>query len=180
MFCVLGPVTAAYPDDRPLNLKGPMHRAVLGRLLVARRRVVPVTDLVTDLWVAPPAGALPAVRTFVAALRRAIEPDRTPRVPARILVTEGPGYALRTAPAAVDAWRFEDAVRTAPPPQDAVRHLAEALSWWRGPAYADFAGEPWTGAERARLAELRLRAVEQLAEARLAAGDPAGAIPDLD
>src|SRR5438132_24002 len=68
MFGVLGPVIAEHPDGRPIALKGPMHRAVLGRLLVARGRVVPVTDLVDDLWVAPPAGAVPAVRTFVAAL----------------------------------------------------------------------------------------------------------------
>ncbi|HEU5029657.1 MAG TPA: helix-turn-helix domain-containing protein, partial [Spirillospora sp.] len=78
MFRVLGPVTAELPDGRPIALKGPMHRAVLGRLLVARGRVVPVTDLVDDLWVAPPAGAVSAVRTFVAALRRALEPDRPP------------------------------------------------------------------------------------------------------
>ncbi|MFD0523836.1 AfsR/SARP family transcriptional regulator [Paractinoplanes durhamensis] len=177
-FGVLGPVTAWDDQGAPIPLKGPRHRAVLARLIAARGRVVPVGDLVTDLWVAPPAGATSAVRTFVAALRRALEPDRTPRDPPRLLVTEGPGYALRAAPAAVDAWRFEDAVRATPPA--AVAHLTEALSWWRGPAYADFADEPWTGAERSRLAELRLRAVEQLAEARLAAGDPAGAIPDLD
>ncbi|GIM93769.1 AfsR/SARP family transcriptional regulator [Paractinoplanes toevensis] len=179
-FGVLGPVTAWDTAGDPIPLKGPRHRAVLARLIAARGRVVPVGDLVTDLWVAPPDGAVPAVRTFVAALRRAIEPDRTPRVPARLLVTDGPGYALRAATAAVDAWRFEDAVRATPPPDDPVKHLVEALSWWRGPAYADFADEPWTGADRARLAELRLRAVEQLAEARLTAGDPAGAIPDLD
>ncbi|GIF22039.1 DNA-binding SARP family transcriptional activator [Actinoplanes tereljensis] len=178
-FGVLGPVAAWDSAGDPIPLKGPRHRAVLARLIAARGRVVPVGDLVTDLWVAPPEGAIPAVRTFVAALRRALEPDRTPRVAARLLVTEGPGYALRAAPAAVDAWRFEDTVRSAPG-DDPVKRLVEALSWWRGPAYADFADEPWTGAERSRLAELRLRAVEQLAEARLAAGDPAGAIPDLD
>jgi DNA-binding SARP family transcriptional activator len=164
-------------DDagRPVALKGPRHRAVLARLVAAKGRVVPLGDLVTDLWVAPPAGANAAVRTFVAALRRAVEPDRPPRVPARLLVTEGPGYALRADPGTVDAWRFEAAAGSTD-----AGVLAEALSWWRGPAYADFAGEPWTGAERGRLAELRLRVVERLAEARLAAGDAAGAVPDLD
>ncbi|GAA0580945.1 BTAD domain-containing putative transcriptional regulator [Paractinoplanes ferrugineus] len=173
-FGVLGPVMA-WDDTGPIALRGPRHRAVLARLVAARGRVVPLGDLVTDLWVAPPAKADAAVRTFVAALRRAIEPSRPPRAPARLLVTEGPGYALRADPDTVDAWRFEAAVRTTD-----ARRLAEALSWWRGPAYADFAADPWTGAERARLAELRLRAVEQLGEARLAAGDPASAIPDLD
>ncbi|MEU4242812.1 AfsR/SARP family transcriptional regulator [Actinoplanes sp. NPDC026619] len=174
-FGVLGPVMAWDDRGEPIALKGPRHRAVLARLIAARGRVVPVGDLVTDLWVAPPDGATSAVRTFVAALRRAIEPDRPPRAPARLLVTEGPGYALRADPATVDAWRFED---TAPSDDSAV--LAAALSWWRGPAYADFAGDPWTGAERSRLAELRLAVVERLAEARMAAGDAAGAIPDLD
>jgi DNA-binding SARP family transcriptional activator len=176
MFCVLGPVTAAYPDGRPLNLKGPMHRAVLGRLLVARRRVVPVTDLVDDLWVAPPAGAVSAVRTFVAALRRAIEPDRPPRTPPEILVTRGSGYALLAAPGEVDAWRFEEAVTPAAP----FALLDEALSWWRGPASADFPAAAWARADRARLTELRLRAVELRAEALLGLGRPADAVPDLD
>src|SRR5437016_6692920 len=93
-FGVLGPVMAWDGTGNGIALKGPRHRAVLARLIVARRRVVPVTRLVEDLWVDPPPGALGAVRTFVAALRRALEPQRPPRTPARLLVTEGPGYAL--------------------------------------------------------------------------------------
>ncbi|WP_250008891.1 BTAD domain-containing putative transcriptional regulator [Actinoplanes sp. M2I2] len=168
-FGVLGPVTAWDGAGDPIALKGPMHRAVLARLIVARGRVVPVGHLVDDLWTAPPEGAVPAVRTFVAALRRALEPGRPPRTPPALLVTEGPGYALRTAPETVDAWRFEQALAT-------PAALEEALGWWRGPAYADFPEAPWALAERARLAELRLRAVELLAGSR----PPAEAIADLD
>lgn len=149
----------------PIALKGPKHRAVLARLIVARRRVVPVNVLVDDLWLAPPSDAVGVVRTFVAALRRALEPSRPPRAPAQLLVTVGPGYALRAADDAVDAWRFERTLD---------------LGEWRGPAYADFADEPWARAERARLAGLRLHAVEQLAEARLADGFAAEVAADLD
>jgi DNA-binding SARP family transcriptional activator len=168
-----------------IALKGPRHRAVLARLLVARRRVVPVGRLVEDLWAGqdePPADAVGAVRTFVAALRRALEPERPPRTPARLLVTEGPGYALRAEPDAVDAWRFERAVTDAAtlPDPAALNRLEEALSWWRGPAYADFADETWARAERSRLTELRLHAVERRAEAQLALGRAAEAVPDLD
>ncbi|WP_329385669.1 BTAD domain-containing putative transcriptional regulator [Streptomyces sp. NBC_01716] len=182
LFGVLGPVTA---EDRrgPIALKGPRHRAVLARLIVARRRVVPVARLVSDLWPdSPPSGAVGSVQTFVAALRRALEPDRPPRTPARLLVTDGPGYALRAGPDAVDAWRFETAVGEAAklPPARALRRLDEALELWRGPAYADFAREEWVRGERARLAELRLRSVERGAEARLALGLAAEAVPDLD
>ncbi|MFJ9377981.1 BTAD domain-containing putative transcriptional regulator [Streptomyces sp. NPDC101455] len=187
-FGVLGPVAAWDGAGDTIALKGPRHRAVLARLLVARRRVVPVGRLVDDLWAdradqaEPPADPVGAVRTFVAALRRALEPERPPRTPARLLVTEGPGYALRAEPETVDAWRFErtvTAAATLPAPQ-ALNRLDEALSWWRGPAYADFADEAWAHAERSRLTELRLHAVERRAETQLTLGQAAEAIPDLD
>ncbi|MEO3811146.1 BTAD domain-containing putative transcriptional regulator [Sphaerisporangium sp. B11E5] len=182
VFGVLGPVTAWGDAGDPIALKGPRHRAVLARLVVARGRVVPVTRLVDDLWAEAPPGAVGAVRTFVAALRRALEPGRAARTPARLLVTEGPGYALRAEPDAVDAWRFERAVAGAAdlPPAEGLAVLEEALGWWRGPAYAEFAGEDWARAERSRLAELRLHAVERHAGARLALGRAAEAVPDLD
>ncbi|MGY0057867.1 BTAD domain-containing putative transcriptional regulator [Streptomyces sp. LZ34] len=182
LFGVLGPVAAWDGAGGPISLKGPRHRAVLARLIVARRRVVPVRRLAEDLWTEPPADAVGAIRTFVAALRRTLEPERPPRAPARLLVTEGPGYALRAEPGAVDAWSFERAVTaaTALPPEDALARLTEALEWWRGPAYAEFADEPWARAERSRLAELRLHAVERQAEARLALGLAAEAAADLD
>ncbi|MBA6434011.1 AfsR/SARP family transcriptional regulator [Streptomyces sp. GMR22] len=183
-FGVLGPVVAwdADADGRAIALKGPRHRAVLARLIVARRRVVPVSRLIEDLWAEPPPGAVGAVRTFVAALRRALEPQRPPRAPARLLVTEGPGYALRADPDAVDAWRFEQDVSAAAtlPPDGALPRLEEALSRWRGPAYAEYADEGWARGERSRLAELRLHAVERQAEARLALGRAAEAVPDLE
>ncbi|MET7482843.1 AfsR/SARP family transcriptional regulator [Streptomyces sp. NPDC005538] len=184
-FGVLGPVAAWDGAGDAIALKGPRHRAVLARLLVARRRVVPVARLVEDLWAdqeAPPADALGAMRTFVAALRRALEPERPPRTPARLLVTEGPGYALRAGPEAVDAWRFERAVTTAGtlPDRPALAQLEEALGWWRGPAYADFGEAAWARAERSRLGELRLHAVERRAEAQLGLGQGAEAVPDLD
>lgn len=180
-FGVLGPVVAEQ-GGAALALKGPRHRAVLARLIVARRQVVPVARLVEDLWDEPPPGAVGAVQTFVGALRRVLEPGRPPRSPARLLVTEGPGYALRAAPGAVDAWRFEEAVTEAPRlgPAQGLERIGEALDWWRGPAYAEFATEHWARGERARLAELRLRAVEQRAGMRLALGTAAAALPDLD
>ncbi|MFB4268154.1 BTAD domain-containing putative transcriptional regulator [Nonomuraea sp. GTA35] len=184
-FGVLGPLTAEN-EHGPVRLKGPRHRAVLARLLVARGRVVPVSWLIGDLWESPQEGALGAVQTFVGALRKALEPDRPPRAPSRLLVTSPPGYALRAEPGAVDAWRFESAVT------DASRLLAEgaaaqahslldtALGLWRGPAYAEFAELDWARGEAARLDELRLLAVERRAEAALARGGAAESVPDLE
>ena len=172
-FRVLGPVEAV-TDRGPVAL-GPRQRAVLARLLVARGRVVPVERLVDDLWEEPPDGAVGAIRTFVSDLRRALEPGRAPRQPARLLVTAPPGYALRPAPDAVDAWRFEAAVDAAPGPDE----LDAALALWRGPAYAEFAAAHWARAEIDRLDELRRRAVERRAEALLALGRAADAVADL-
>ncbi|MFJ8360449.1 BTAD domain-containing putative transcriptional regulator [Streptomyces sp. NPDC093984] len=181
-FGVLGPVVAWDGAGGVLGLKGPRHRAVLARLIMARRRVVPVARLVEDLWDEPAPGAVGAVQTFVAALRRVLEPHRPARAPARLLVTEGPGYALRAAPDAVDAWRFEAAVAGAArlPAGQALEQLGEALELWRGPAYAEFAEEDWARGECSRLAELRLQAVERQARARLDLGLAAEAVPDLD
>lgn len=171
-FGVLGPLLAEDATG-PVDLKGPRHRAVLARLLIARGRVVPAGTLIADLWPDPPERAAGAVQTFVGALRRAIEPDRPPRTPPRLLVTQGPGYALRLPGDAVDAWRFEESVRTG-------AGLDEALDLWRGPAYAEVADQPWARAEIGRLDELRLLAVQRRAEAMLAADRAADAVPELE
>lgn len=178
---VLGPVTAWDADGNTIALKGPRHRSVLARLIVSRGRVVPVAHLVDDLWDDPPADPVGALRTFVAALRRALEPDRSPRTPARLLVTEGPGYALRVPTDAVDAWWFERAVADAAklPPDEATVRLDEALGRWRGPAYAEFAEQPWARADSRRLTELRLHAVELRAEALMSLGEADRAAADL-
>ncbi|WP_037625558.1 AfsR/SARP family transcriptional regulator [Streptomyces aureus] len=181
-FGLLGPVAAWDGDGAVLPLGAPRHREVLGRLLIARGRVVPVGRLVTDLWEdEPPAGAVGAVRTFVAALRRTLEPGRPPRQPSRLLVTDGPGYALRTVPEAVDARRFEDTAARAAgtPPHAAVALWDEALALWRGPVLADFPTAAWAAAEQARLEALRLDAVERRADAMLATGAARDAVADL-
>ncbi|GAB2831849.1 BTAD domain-containing putative transcriptional regulator [Actinocorallia aurea] len=177
---VLGPVQARDAAGGMIALKGPRYREVLARLIAARGRVVPVDLLAADLWEDPPAGAVGAIRTFVGALRRALEPDRPPRTPPGLIVTVGPGYALRAEAGAVDAWRFARAVEAVEPPARLLPVLDAALELWRGPAYAEFPEAPWALPERTRLTELRLRAVERRAEALLDLGRAAEAVPDLD
>ncbi|AGZ39613.1 AfsR/SARP family transcriptional regulator [Actinoplanes friuliensis] len=181
-FGVLGPVRAETALG-PVALKGPRHRAVLARLLIARGRVVPVDTLIDDLWEEPPPGAVGAIRTFVADLRRALEPDRPPRQPARVLITAAPGYALQAED--VDAWRFETAVDESADllatgqAKAALAGLDEALARWRGPAYAEWADRHWARAEIDRLDELRILAVERRAEALLGLGRAADAVSGL-
>ncbi|WP_217640672.1 BTAD domain-containing putative transcriptional regulator [Blastococcus tunisiensis] len=182
-FRVLGPVTASDAVG-PVDLKGPRHRAVLARLLIARGRTVSLARLIDDLWDKPPDGAAGAVQTFVGALRRALEPDRPARTPSRLLVTVAGGYALRAED--VDAERFEAAVASAGELLAAGRAaearslLDEALEPWCGPAYAEFAEHPWARAEANRLEELRLLALHRRAEALLGSGRAAEAVPELE
>jgi DNA-binding SARP family transcriptional activator len=184
-FGVLGPLQAAN-DRGPVRLKGPRHRAVLARLLIAKGRVVPVAWLADDLWDDPPEGAVGALQTFVGELRKALEPDRPPRTPSDLLVTIPPGYALHLPVEAVDVGRFEAAVAESGPllatgrAQEALDRLDAALGLWRGPAYVEFAAREWARAEAARLDELRTLAVARHAEAALALGRAADVVPDLE
>ena len=66
------------------------------------------------------------------------------------------------------------------PASERVRQLGAALDLWRGPAYAEYADEPWAGTEVARLTELRTVAREGLMDARLALGDAPLLVPELE
>ncbi|NGN66628.1 hypothetical protein G5C51_22330, partial [Streptomyces sp. A7024] len=177
---MLGPL-AAEVGDASADLGGPRQRAVLALLLTARGETLSADRMIEDLWgnAAPPR-ALASLQAYVSNLRRALEPGRSPRTPARLLVSAPPGYALRLAEDAVDAWRFEASVRRADArlaadPAAARTGLDEALAWWRGEAYAEFADASWAATETTRLAELRLTARELQASATLRLGHAAEA-----
>lgn len=183
-FRVLGAVTAVR-DGVALELGGRRQRSVVARLLVAGGHVVPAELLVADLWRgASPADALGTLQAHVSHLRRVLEPGRAPRTPARLLVTVPPGYALRPADDAVDVL---EAVRlldegdrlAATDPAAARQRYSDAIDLWRGPAYAEYADEPWAAPEAARLDELRLTAVERRAAVALDAPGGRDPLPQL-
>ncbi len=176
---VLGAVRALRDDGSPVDLGGPRHREVLARLVAAEGRMVTTDTLVGDLWTDPPTRAVGALRTFVAALRRALEPGRPPRTPPRLIVTEGPGYALRLPREDVDVHRFEDALERTRRAPGAVTDLGAALAAWRGTAYADVPDSAWAQRERTRLEELRLTAVELRARVLLDAGEGGDLVAEL-
>ncbi|MEU0483514.1 BTAD domain-containing putative transcriptional regulator [Streptosporangium sp. NPDC006013] len=168
----------------PVNLGAPRQRSVLGRLLVARGQVVPITRMIDDLWGGhPPGSAVTSVHAYVSNLRRVLESDRAAGTPPQVLVTVSPGYAIRSKEA--DAWRFEDMARRgaaflgAGDARAALRELDAAIEIWRGPAYAEFATADWALSEIARLDELHTMAVEHRAAAAIALDSPGTVIADL-
>lgn len=179
---VLGPIEVTDTEGRPVAVGSQRRRELLGRLVAAGGRPLPLQVLVDDLWEDPPPTAAGTVRTFVAELRRALEPDRPPRTRSHAIETVGTGYALRIPRAHVDAHRFEDTLRAMrdQPSGQVAGVLSEALSWWQGEPYADLDASPWLMAERARMTELHRQAVELRARAALDLGRGASLVPELE
>ena len=102
------------------------------------------------------------------------------------LVTREGGYELRLHPENLDALQFErlsaegKSEFAAGRPEPAIEVLERALSLWHDAPLADFAFEPFAQGEIARLEEMRVSALEQLIEAKLALGRHAEVIVQLE
>ena len=181
---VLGPVTAWY-GDQELPVGQPRQQAVLGILAMRANRVISRGELVDAVWGQdPPASAEGGIYTYVAGLRRIIEPNRSLRGPGRVLVSSGAGYVLHLVPGQPDAVSFEQhlgrarQLRKGGDPAGAVAALNSALGLWRGIAFAGVPG-PFAETERVRLGELRSTAAEERADVLLALGRHEEVVPDL-
>jgi len=174
---LLGPLEVERAG-RAVPLGGRMQRALLARLLLDANRTVAIDRLVADLWgEAAPASAVKMVHIYVSKLRK--------ELPADVLVTRAPGYALVIQPEALDLTRFERlreegrAALAAGLAAKAAGRIQDALALWRGPALAEF-DEPFAIVESARLEERRLLSVEDRIDADLALGRHAGVLGELD
>jgi DNA-binding SARP family transcriptional activator len=181
---ILGPLEVVAGGD-PVDLPGGKARLLLAALAVHANRVVSTDRLFEFLWHGqPPDSAANTLQTYVAHLRRALEPGRAPRQRSRLLLTREPGYLLAVDPDQIDAVRFERLVGEARQvlggaPGEAAALLHGALSLWRGEPLADFAFEPFAQAEIFRLGELRLAALEDRIAAELALGRHAALVGEL-
>jgi DNA-binding SARP family transcriptional activator/tetratricopeptide (TPR) repeat protein len=163
----------------------PRQQAVLAILAMRANRVISRGELVDAVWGHdPPASAEGGIYTYVAGLRRIIEPGRSLRGPGRVLVSSGAGYVLHLVPGQPDAVSFErhlGRARQLRKGGDAVAAVAElnsALALWRGIAFAGVPG-PFAETERVRLGELRSAAAEEQADVLLSLGRHEEVVPDL-
>ncbi|MFE7551539.1 BTAD domain-containing putative transcriptional regulator [Streptomyces gardneri] len=172
-FAVLGETSVRTEDGQPVRVPELKVRALLAALLVDAGRPVAAYRLVDDLWGdEPPGSPLRALQAKVSQLRRAL--DEAEPGGRELVVTRAPGYLLAVPEGALDAHRFAEITaqaRDAAEPRARAELLGEALGLWRGPAFADFAAEPFARAAAHRLEEERLSARETLAETRLLLGE---------
>jgi predicted ATPase/DNA-binding SARP family transcriptional activator len=167
-------------DGTPLDIRGVRLRGLLARLALAAGRPVSVEALVDGLWgsEAPSANAL---QSLVSRLRASL-----PATESSISVQSGPaGYTLTIAQDCVDALQFEELVRRGraaltSDPEQAHLLLTQADKLWRGEALTDLRDLPFAAVEADRLAEVRLAAEEDLAEAAVSCGHARDLIADLE
>lgn len=184
-FRVLGPVEAAVAGRR-IDLGAPKQRAVLALLVSQVGQPVSVDVLLEELWDgSPPPSAITSLHAYVANLRKALEPDRAPRKPARVLRTRGRAYLLDSRVVQVDVHRFGDRAMAGwqaldrGDPQRALREFDAGLALWRGQAYAEVADTTHVAPEVVRLEELRLWAIEGRCATLIAMGAHEIAVSEL-
>lgn len=182
----LGPIEAVVGGEL-IDLGAPKQRALLALLVSRVGQPVSVDVMVEELWAGrPPPSAISSLQAYVANLRRALEPDREPRTPTRVLRTRGQGYLLDSHVIEVDVDRFGERAAAGwqaldhGDPQRALRELGAGLALWRGHAYAEVADSTYVAPEVRRLEELRLWAVEGWCAALLAVGAHELAVAELE
>jgi DNA-binding SARP family transcriptional activator len=184
-FRILGPLEAL-DEGRAVMLGGGKQRALLALFLLHRGETLSTDRLIDELWgERPPATAAKTVQVYISRLRKALAGGEG-KGPTGMVVTREHGYELELDPELLDAHRFERLVAegrrelAGGRPERAAAALERALSLWRGPPLADLAYEPFAQREIARLDDLRVTALEQLIEARLALGAHAEVVEQLE
>ncbi|MFD3997604.1 tetratricopeptide repeat protein [Streptomyces sp. NPDC058548] len=159
-----GSVELLGEDGAVLPVRAPKRKAVLGLLALDVNQVVPVARLIAGLWgEVPPPSARAALQGHVAELRKLLGDGLE-------LVTREPGYLLMAEPAEVDVYRFARLRAAAADGGPVLPLWREAMALGAGPVLADCADRALREEARRRVDELRLPAVEDLAERLLAAG----------
>jgi predicted ATPase/DNA-binding SARP family transcriptional activator len=174
---VLGPVEVV-GEDGVISLPAKQRR-LLAALVVAGGRARAVDELVEALWDgSPPASARGLVQVYVSQLRKALPPEIE-------IATRSGAYAAALPTGSLDAARFErllgecETARRDANPALAASLADQALALWRGRAYGDLAYEELARTESERLEELRLVALEERLDARLALGRHAEAVGEV-
>jgi WD40 repeat protein/DNA-binding SARP family transcriptional activator len=186
-FLVLGPLEVREEGGDPLPIPGSKERTILAYLIARAGRVVPVDDLIEELWGEhPPRTVEKTLGSYVSRLRRALQPGRSNGSGTNLIVSRRDGYSLDTDGHQIDAISFEQLAGEGHRlldigrPREADPVLEGALDLWRGAAYQGYRYTGFGAAEGERLDELRRAAAEDLIDSKLACGDVGQLVPTLE
>src|SRR6202020_1824246 len=104
---LLGPVRV-WRGQRELPPMPPLQQAVLAVLAMRTGKIVSRHELIDAVWDSPSEKVISSLHTYIAGLRKALEPERGHRAPGQVLVTSGSGYLLQLDRSQVDAVAFAD------------------------------------------------------------------------
>jgi DNA-binding SARP family transcriptional activator len=179
-IAILGPLAATH-HSQPVAPRAAKPRTLLAVLAAHANDVLPMDALIAELWNdSPPRNARTTIQTYILCLRKlvsaAAQDAGAPDDAKKVFVTTPAGYLLRVPPDSVDASHFERLANVghrARERQDyvaAARAFAEALSWWRGPAFVDVQTGRRLRLYAQRLREARLNVLDCRIEADLRLG----------
>jgi DNA-binding SARP family transcriptional activator len=161
--------------SRPVH--GLRRRAVLATLALHGGETVATSRLVDAVWgQTAPQTALNTLQSHVSYLRKVLGSKAA-------ILARPPGYVLGLGGDGTDVQLAERLLRQgtrAADPVQGARDLRQALALWRGRPLADVAELAWLEEQAGRLDLLRQRVQRALSEARLAAGEHAELVPDLE
>ena len=167
-------------NGRTVDLGGGRQRALLSILVLHRGTTVSAERLIDDLYGGrPPPTAPKTLQAHISRLRKALGDGNR-------LHTRAPATCSTAATVDVDVDRFTDLLESgrdalaADRAQAAADFLGAALALWRGPPLDDVRYENFAQPEIARLEELRLAAIDDLVDARLALGRHTEVVGELE
>ncbi|KAB8194130.1 hypothetical protein FH608_018300 [Nonomuraea phyllanthi] len=180
-FKILGPIEVRTSHGRPIALGRRKQRVLLAALLLNTGKAIPSRRMLDWLWgERAPATAESNLYTYISALRKVLGS------PSRIEAGSN-GYVLRVMPGEVDVTLFEDLAAQGQQALDAGRHdvalerLTRALGLWRGESVLEDLPLPAPlRCEAARLEQLKATVMDASLEARLALGQHAEMLADLE
>jgi DNA-binding SARP family transcriptional activator len=172
---VLGPVDVLV-DGQVRPVSGLRRKAVLAVLALHCGDIVSNDRLADVVWDGnPPATSLNTQQRHVSHLRQVLGSRDA-------IVARPPGYLLNPGRTDTDVAVAERLIREGAQVADRAheRQLRDALALWRGRPLSDVAGLPWLEGQAGRLEQLWLRASRALAQTRLAMGEHAQLLPELE
>ncbi len=173
---LLGPVDVTV-NQAVRSVSGMRRKAALAALALQHRDIVSTDRLVDIVWGdTPPPTADNTLQSHLSHLRHVLRNKNAIRA-------RPPGYVLDLGPDGTDVEVAERLIRTSAGTDDEserIRLLQSALALWRGRPLMDIDGSGWLDEHAHRLERLWLETTQQLVSARLAQGEHAQVLPELE